>query len=162
MIVKDNFETIGLQSANGSLALSGFVSAKDAFQVRRVKDAGAIVLAKSNMAEWAFTPYETLSSILPGYTKNPYALDRVTAGSSGGTAAADRGQLWRGRTGLGYRQLDPRSLVASGARRHSFDDGVDEPGGCHAAEPARGHRRTDGADGRGRRRGLPGDRRRGS
>jgi Asp-tRNA(Asn)/Glu-tRNA(Gln) amidotransferase A subunit family amidase len=88
MIVKDNFETIGLQSANGSLALAGFVSAKDAFQVRRAKEAGAIVLAKSNMAEWAFTPYETLSSILPGYTKNPYALDRVTAGSSGGTAAA--------------------------------------------------------------------------
>jgi Asp-tRNA(Asn)/Glu-tRNA(Gln) amidotransferase A subunit family amidase len=46
------------------------------------------VLAKSNMAEFAFTPYETVSSILPGYTKNPYALDRVTAGSSGGTAAA--------------------------------------------------------------------------
>jgi amidase len=88
IIVKDNFETIGLQSANGSLALAGFVSTKDAFQVKRAKEAGAIVLAKSNMAEWAFTPYETLSSILPGYTKNPYALDRVTAGSSGGTAAA--------------------------------------------------------------------------
>jgi len=87
-IVKDNFETIGLQSAAGSLALEGFVSSKDAFQVRKIKDAGAIVLAKSNMAEWAFTPYETVSSILPGYTKNPYALDRVTAGSSGGTAAA--------------------------------------------------------------------------
>jgi Asp-tRNA(Asn)/Glu-tRNA(Gln) amidotransferase A subunit family amidase len=40
------------------------------------------------MAEFAFSPYETVSSILPGYTKNPYALDRVTAGSSGGTAAA--------------------------------------------------------------------------
>ena len=50
--------------------------------------AGAIVLAKSNMAEWAFSPYETVNSILPGYTRNPYALDRVTAGSSGGTAAA--------------------------------------------------------------------------
>jgi amidase len=87
MLVKDNFETIGLQSANGSLALEGFVSQKDAFQVARVKAAGAIVLAKTNMAEWAFTPYETLSSILPGYTKNPYMLDRVTAGSSGGTAA---------------------------------------------------------------------------
>ena len=87
-IVKDNFETIGLQSANGSLALKGYVSDRDAFQVRRLKEAGAIVLAKSNMAEWAFTPYETVSSILPGYTKNPYALDRVTAGSSGGTAAA--------------------------------------------------------------------------
>jgi amidase len=88
MIVKDNFETIGLQSANGSLALEGFVSPKDAFQVKRVKEAGALVLAKSNMAEWAFSPYETVSSILPGYSKNPYALDRVTAGSSGGTAAA--------------------------------------------------------------------------
>jgi amidase len=88
VVVKDNFETIGLQSAAGSLALKGFVSDRDAFQVRRIKEAGAIVLAKSNMAEWAFTPYETLSSILPGYTKNPYALDRSTAGSSGGTAAA--------------------------------------------------------------------------
>src|SRR5687768_14361755 len=87
-IVKDNFETIGLQSAAGSLSLKGFTSATDAFQVKRIKEAGAIVLAKSNMAEFAFSPYETVSSILPGYTKNPYALDRVTAGSSGGTAAA--------------------------------------------------------------------------
>ena len=88
MIVKDNFETIGLQSAAGSLAMKGFVSVKDAFLVKRAKEAGAIVLAKSNMAEWAFSPYETVSSILPGYTRNPYALERVTAGSSGGTAAA--------------------------------------------------------------------------
>jgi amidase len=87
-IVKDNFETIGLQTAAGSLALEGFVPERDAFQVKRIKDAGAIVLAKSNMAEWAFSPYETVSSILPGYTRNPYALNRVTAGSSGGTAAA--------------------------------------------------------------------------
>jgi amidase len=88
IIVKDNFETIGLQSADGALALAGYISDKDAFQVRRVKEAGAIVLAKSNMAEWAFSPYETVNSILPGYTRNPYALDRVTAGSSGGTAAS--------------------------------------------------------------------------
>lgn len=87
-IVKDNFETIGLQSAGGSLALQGFVSDKDAFQVKRIKAAGAIVLAKSNMAEWAFSPVETVNSLMPGYTRNPYALDRSTAGSSGGTAAA--------------------------------------------------------------------------
>ncbi|HEY6358178.1 MAG TPA: amidase family protein, partial [Vicinamibacterales bacterium] len=87
-IVKDNFETVGLQSADGSLSLKGFVSNKDAFLVRKIKDAGAIVLAKSNMAEFAFSPVETVNSILPGYTHNPYALDRVTAGSSGGTAAA--------------------------------------------------------------------------
>ena len=87
-IVKDNFETSGLQTAAGSLALKDFDPQRDAFQVKRIKDAGAIVLAKSNMAEWAFSPYETVNSVLPGYTKNPYALDRVTAGSSGGTAAA--------------------------------------------------------------------------
>jgi amidase len=98
-IVKDNFETIGLQTAAGSLALQGFTSTKDAFQVKRIKDAGAIVLAKSNMAEWAFSPYETVGSILPGYTRNPYALDRVTAGSSGGTAAAVAANL--GAIGLG-------------------------------------------------------------
>jgi Asp-tRNA(Asn)/Glu-tRNA(Gln) amidotransferase A subunit family amidase len=86
-IVKDNFETIGLQSANGSASLAGFVSAKDAFQVKRIKAAGAIVMAKSNMAEFAFSPLETVNSIL-GTTHNPYAPDRVPAGSSGGTAAA--------------------------------------------------------------------------
>src|SRR6185295_1793741 len=88
VIVKDNFETQGLQTADGALAFAGYLPEKDAFQVRRLREAGALVLAKSNMAEWAFSPYETVNSILPGYTKNPYALDRVTAGSSGGTAAA--------------------------------------------------------------------------
>ncbi len=88
VIVKDNFETHDLQTTAGSLALKGWVPTRDATQVARIRAAGAIVLAKSNLAEWAFTPYETVSSILPGYTKNPYALDRVTAGSSGGTAAA--------------------------------------------------------------------------
>src|SRR5580692_5005837 len=88
VIVKDNFETKGMRTSNGALAFAGYIPDQDAFEVKRIKDAGAIVLAKSNMAEWAFSPYETVSSILPGYTRNPYALNRVTAGSSGGTAAA--------------------------------------------------------------------------
>ena len=87
MVVKDNFETIGLQSADGSITLKGFVSDRDAFLVRRIKEAGAIVLAKTNMGEFAFSPQETLNS-LQGHTRNPYAPDRVPAGSSGGTAAA--------------------------------------------------------------------------
>ncbi|MDH5316325.1 MAG: amidase family protein [Gemmatimonadota bacterium] len=99
MIVKDNFETTELPTTAGSLSLQGFVSDRDAFMVRRIKAAGAIVLAKSNMAEFAFSPYETVNSILPGYSKNPYALDRVTAGSSGGTAAAVAANL--GEVGLG-------------------------------------------------------------
>lgn len=88
MIVKDNFETSDLPTTAGSLSLQGMIPPRDAFMVQRIRAAGAIVLAKSNMAEFAFTPFETVSSILPGYTKNPYALDRVTAGSSGGSAAA--------------------------------------------------------------------------
>ncbi|PWU03893.1 MAG: amidase, partial [Terriglobia bacterium] len=99
VIVKDNFETQGLQTTDGALAFAGYLAEKDAFQVRRIKEAGGLVLAKSNMAEWAFSPYETVNSILPGYTKNPYALDRVTAGSSGGTAAAVAANL--GLVGLG-------------------------------------------------------------
>jgi Asp-tRNA(Asn)/Glu-tRNA(Gln) amidotransferase A subunit family amidase len=99
MIVKDNFETTGLPTTNGALVFAKYVPSKDAFQVKRIKEAGAIVLAKSNLAEWAFSPYETVSSILPGYTRNPYKLDRVTAGSSGGTAAAIAASL--GLVGLG-------------------------------------------------------------
>ncbi len=98
-IVKDNFETHDLQTTAGSLALKGWVPRRDATQVARIRAAGAVVLAKSNLAEWAFSPYETVSSILPGYSKNPYALDRVTAGSSGGTAAAVAANL--GAVGLG-------------------------------------------------------------
>jgi Asp-tRNA(Asn)/Glu-tRNA(Gln) amidotransferase A subunit family amidase len=99
MIVKDNFETKDLQTTAGSLALKGWIPLQDATMVARVRGAGAIVLAKSNMAEWAFSPVETVNSILPGYTKNPYALDRVTAGSSGGTAAAVAAN--EGESGLG-------------------------------------------------------------
>lgn len=98
-IVKDNFETNDLQTTAGSLSLAGWIPTRDATQVARIKAAGAIVLAKSNLAEWAFTPYETVSSILPGYTRNPYDLSRVTAGSSGGTAAAVAASL--GLVGLG-------------------------------------------------------------
>ena len=113
-IVKDNFETAGLATTAGSLSMDGYVPTKDAYQVRRIREAGAIVLAKSNMAEFAFTPFETVSSILPGYTKNPYALDRVTAGSSGGTAAAvaaDMGLLGLG-TDTGNSIRGPSSHLA--------------------------------------------------
>ena len=99
VIVKDNYETRDLPTTAGSLSFEGFIPPDDAFQVRRLREAGAIVLAKSNMAEFAFSAYETLSSILPGHTRNPYALDRVPAGSSGGTAAAVAASF--GAVGLG-------------------------------------------------------------
>lgn len=98
VIVKDNYNTKGLQTTAGSLALKNFTPVKDATMVRQLKEAGAIVLAKSNMAEWAFSPMETISSIA-GETLNPYNLDYVPAGSSGGTAAAVAASL--GAAGIG-------------------------------------------------------------
>jgi Asp-tRNA(Asn)/Glu-tRNA(Gln) amidotransferase A subunit family amidase len=98
-IVKDNFNTANIPTSAGSLALAQSVPSEDAFQVRKIRGAGAIVLAKANMSEFAISGVETVSSRLPGYTRNPYALDRVTAGSSGGTAAAVAANL--GAVGLG-------------------------------------------------------------
>ena len=88
VIVKDNYDTHDMPTTGGSLSLQGSIPPDDAFQVRELRDAGAIVIAKSNMAEFAFSPYYTVGSAMPGHTKNPYALDRVPAGSSGGTGAA--------------------------------------------------------------------------
>ncbi len=98
VIVKDNYDTKDLQTTGGSLAMKGFVPVSDAFMVSRIREAGAIILAKSNMAEWAFSPYETVSSIA-GITRNPYDLEVVPAGSSGGTAAAVAANF--GAVGLG-------------------------------------------------------------
>jgi Asp-tRNA(Asn)/Glu-tRNA(Gln) amidotransferase A subunit family amidase len=98
VIVKDNYDTHDLQTAAGSLALKGSIPPDDAYQVRKLREAGAIILAKSNMAEWAFSPYLTESSIA-GVTRNPYDLERVPAGSSGGTGAAVASNL--GAVGLG-------------------------------------------------------------
>ena len=88
VIVKDNYETADMPTSAGSLSLKGMMTGKDATVVKRLRDAGAVMIAKSNMAEFAFSPVETVSSILPGYTRNPYDTARVTAGSSGGSAAA--------------------------------------------------------------------------
>lgn len=98
-IVKDNYDTHDMPTTGGSASLAGSMAADDAYQVRKIREAGAIVLAKSNLAEFAFTALETVGSMLPGWTFNPYALNRVTAGSSGGTAAAVTANM--GLIGLG-------------------------------------------------------------
>lgn len=86
VLVKDNFDTHDLVTTGGSMALEGSVPPDDAFMVRRIREAGAVVVAKTNMAEWAFSPRQTVSSSY-GTTANAYDLDHVPAGSSGGTAS---------------------------------------------------------------------------
>jgi Asp-tRNA(Asn)/Glu-tRNA(Gln) amidotransferase A subunit family amidase len=87
VIVKENINVAGMETTAGSLALKGYMPEEDAFIVARLKEAGAIILAKSNMAEWGINSNVTISS-LTGETLNPYNTEYATAGSSGGTAAA--------------------------------------------------------------------------
>jgi amidase len=86
IILKDNFETVTMTTADGSRSLAGWVAGTDAVLVKKLRDAGAIVIAKSNMHEFA-RGITTLGSLF-GQTRNPYVLDRNPGGSSGGTGAA--------------------------------------------------------------------------
>jgi amidase len=86
IVVKDNYETIGMQTANGSSALAGWIPPDDSALVRKLRAAGAIIVAKTNMHEFAYGII-TVGSLF-GATRNPYALDRNPGGSSGGTGAA--------------------------------------------------------------------------
>lgn len=85
VLIKDNYDTADLPTSNGSLALRRWRTPDDAEQVARLRDAGAIVVAKTNLHEFA-SGIETISS-LGGQTRNPYDQTRVPGGSSGGTGA---------------------------------------------------------------------------
>ena len=98
IIVKDNINVKGMPTTAGSDALINYYPKEDAFVIKKLRDAGAIILAKSNMAEWAFSPMHT-ESTTHGTTKNPYNMEFVPAGSSGGTAASIATNM--GTVGLG-------------------------------------------------------------
>jgi Asp-tRNA(Asn)/Glu-tRNA(Gln) amidotransferase A subunit family amidase len=86
VLLKDNYDTGDMPTSGGSIALKESVPPDDAFMVRKLREADAIIIAKTNMAEWAFSPKQTISSSY-GTTANAYDLSRVPAGSSGGTAS---------------------------------------------------------------------------
>jgi aspartyl-tRNA(Asn)/glutamyl-tRNA(Gln) amidotransferase subunit A len=84
--IKDNFSTRGVRTTAGSSILSHFIPDRDSEAVRKLRDAGAIVLGKTNMHEFAYG----ITNENPHYgpTRNPWDLDRITGGSSGGSATA--------------------------------------------------------------------------
>jgi amidase len=85
VVLKDNYDTFDMPTTGGSVLLEGSVPAKDAFVVKKLRDAGAIILAKVNMSE--FASGGTYSS-LGGQSLNPHDLTRGPSGSSGGTGVA--------------------------------------------------------------------------
>lgn len=98
LLIKDNFDTFDMRTSGGSVVLKNSIPPDDAFMVRKLREADAIVLAKTNMAEWAFSPRQTVSSSY-GTTANAYDLSRTPAGSSGGTASGVAASL--GVAGMG-------------------------------------------------------------
>jgi Asp-tRNA(Asn)/Glu-tRNA(Gln) amidotransferase A subunit family amidase len=86
VLLKDNFETSDMPTTGGSLALSGVVPREDAFQVRKLRQAGAVILGKVNLHELALG-LTTVSS-LGGQTLDPYDPARAPGGSSGGSGVA--------------------------------------------------------------------------
>jgi amidase len=85
IVLKDNYNTADLPTTGGSVLLEGSIPPDDAFVVKKLRAAGAIVLAKLNMSEFASGPAR---SSLGGQTLNPHDLTRTPSGSSGGTGAA--------------------------------------------------------------------------
>jgi amidase len=92
ILIKDNIDTADkMQTTAGSLALEGHIASKDAFIVKQLRRAGALILGKTNLSEWAnFRGKHSVSgwSSRGGLTRNPYALDRSASGSSSGSGAA--------------------------------------------------------------------------
>ena len=91
VLIKDNVDIAGMVNSAGSIALADNHPAADAFMVRRLRDAGAVILGKTNLSEWAnFRSTRSSSgwSSRGGQTKNPYVLDRNPCGSSSGTGTA--------------------------------------------------------------------------
>ena len=86
VVVKDNFDVAGMPTTAGSIALAEWYPPDDAFQVARLRDAGAVIIGKVNMHELAYG-MTTISSA-GGQTRNPYDPSRNPGGSSGGTGAA--------------------------------------------------------------------------
>jgi hypothetical protein len=162
VLLKDNIDAMPMVNSAGSLALASHKPKTDAFLVAKLRDAGAVILGKTNLSEWAnFRSTRSTSgwSGRGGQTHNPYALDRNPCGSSAGTGSAIAANL--AAVGIGTETdgsiLCPSAVAGPG--RPQAHRGAGQPQRHHPDLGLAGHRRPDDAQ-RGRcRRAADRDRR---
>ena len=155
IVIKDNIDTADrMMTTAGSLALEGSIAPRDAFVVERLRAAGAVILAKTNLSEWAnFRSTKSTSgwSGRGGQTRNPYVLDRNPCGSSSGTGTAVAANL----AAIGVGTETDGSIVCpasvSGLVGIKPTSRPRQPQRHHPDRAVAGHGRADGAYRGGRR-----------
>jgi amidase len=115
VLIKDNYDTADMPTSGGALGLATLQPAADAFQVNKLRAAGAVILGKAGLSEWAnFRSFHSSSgwSGRGGQVKNPYVLDRNPCGSSSGSGAAPSANLCAASIGT---ETDGSIVCPSGA-----------------------------------------------
>lgn len=126
--VKDSFDTAGILTQRGSPIFKGRIPDTDATSVARLKRAGAILLAKTNLPEFAY--WVESDNLLTGRTNNPWDLNRSAGGSSGGESAA---------IAAGMSPLGLASDLSISVRGPAADTGVSALKATHGRIPVTGH-----------------------
>ena len=149
ILLKDNVDTHDqMTTTAGSLALEGSIPPRDSIVAERLRAAGAILLGKTNMSEWANIRSNKSSSgwsARGGQCRNPYVLDRNPCGSSSGLGHRGGGQPGRGGHRHRDRRLDRVPVERDRPGRHQADARPGQPRGHHPHRAQPGHGRAHGA-----------------
>ena len=163
VLLKDNVDTADMPTTAGSVALEGSIPPDDAFITKKLRDAGAIILGKATLTEFAnflTNGMPTGYSSLGGYGFNPYDPREsarrgdgrpvlATGGSSSGSGIAVAANLVAVAVGTETSGIDPEPGEREHGCRHQADGGPDQPRRHHSDHRRSGHRRSDHAHGDG-------------
>ena len=161
--LKDNIHTIDIRTTGGALAFANFTPPYDATLTKNLREAGAVIIAKTvltELANWvsgAPTPMPGNYSAVGGFSFNPYdprpdpreSSDGRPVMSTGGSSsgAGTAANFWAASVGIRHRRIGRQPGDAHDARRPAADDGPHQPSRHHSDHGRSGHRRADGADG---------------
>jgi amidase len=143
IVLKDNIDTADLPTTGGSVLLEGSIPPDDAFVVKKLRAAGAVIVAKVNLSEFASG---AAHSSLGGQILNPHDLARIAGRIIRRHRRVDRGGVRHGRTRHGHRRIGPGTLDGQRHCRPQDDDGAGQSRRRHSACVELRHRRPDGQE----------------